>query len=222
VKILITGDSWAGGEWPYCEGWCDRLPLPILAPLLETDGHEVITEFHPDGNDYLSLISIARNSKVDLTIFYKTCSTRSLRDIGEAKYILQNNDNDLMKSLLHIDNDIFRRLESLPSRVFLIGGLNKIVQDVNVEFIVPSLIEELTGEEVPQYCGQKDFFKTLKQIHTDKVIDDSQLQVGLDIMTSFENVVDIFSNYPEYFYPDWAHPNRQAIEHTYNLIKDKI
>ena len=191
MKILITGDSWASGEWVQTIYGPDA----ILPRLLGQDGHEVVLIAHPAGSDVESLRSaVDYNHAVDVIIFYKTSTQRILRDPRSStlvKELLEKNNSNFDAVERELDNHTYRTLEELDCRVFLIGGLDKIKQKVDVEYVLPSLIEELIGTEIPSHFKEWDVDKVLKE-------------------------------YPNYFFPDGMHPNRKAIKHTYNLIKDKI
>ena len=197
MKILITGDSWASGEWNRNDKG-EYNSVPVMNKLLEQDGHEVIVSGNPGGSDIVSINTATKYSnEVDVIIFYKTPAQRSIRDTSHPdvvkmiKQLFKNGDYDFDIAITKLDNATYRSLEELNSRVFLIGGLDKIKQKVDVEYVLPSLIEELIGTEIPSHFKEWDVDKVLKE-------------------------------YPNYFFPDGMHPNRKAIKHTYNLIKDKI
>jgi hypothetical protein len=197
MKILVIGDSWAAGEWTKNINGTHG-SVPVLGSLLKKDGYEVVIRAHPGGSDIASLefIDMCKNN-IDLIIFYKTSTQRSLRTNSNSKISkkikesFKNGDYNFEQAIADLDNHTFRTLEELDNRVFLIGGIGKVKQKVDVEYVLPSLIEELTNEEVPDYFDDLDILHFLEK-------------------------------YPEHFFPDGMHPNRRSIEYTYDLIKDKI
>ena len=196
MNILITGDSWSSGAWVIKEDG-RRVSTPVLSISLERDGHEVILKDFPGGNDFMALDEAVKYSdEVDIIIFYKTLTERIIRDQHPRvekmiKESFNAGDDEFEEIIEKLDDMIYRTLEGLNCRVFLIGGLCKIDQKVNVEYVLPSLIEELTDEEVPDNYTVSD-------------------------------IVDILHRCPKHFYPERMHPNRKAVAHTYNLIKEKI
>ena len=163
MKILITGDSWASGEWVQTIYGPDA----ILPRLLGQDGHEVVLIAHPAGSDVESLRSaVDYNHAVDVIIFYKTSTQRILRDPRSStlvKELLEKNNSNFDAVERELDNHTYRTLEELDCRVFLIGGLDKIKQKVDVEYVLPSLIEELTDSDVLNHYDETDIDNILRQ-----------------------------------------------------------
>lgn len=217
-KILLTGDSFASGEWTrtattYCA-------TPILSSLLENDGHEVITEAHPGGNDYNSLKSISKHKDdVDVIIFYKTCPSRILEQYDVADAELKAHNYILDETLKHINDSIFYKLENLSNRVFLIGGLNKIDRNVDVEFVLPSVLELLTKEEFPQYELGVRFLELYKKFYNRGLITSTQLE---EATIKCEEFLDLINRSSPHFTENDGHPNGNGIKITYNTFKDKI
>lgn len=78
MRVLVTGDSWAAGEWSTSEDGQHKFD-PVLVQLLEADGHSVIHCPHPGGNDLQSLSSIVEHyHEVDRVIMFKTETCRTI------------------------------------------------------------------------------------------------------------------------------------------------
>lgn len=78
MRVLVTGDSWAAGEWSTDESGQHKFD-PVLVQLLTADGHTVIHRPHPGGNDLQSLDSIVEHyHEVDRIIMFKTETCRSI------------------------------------------------------------------------------------------------------------------------------------------------
>jgi hypothetical protein len=221
-KILITGDSFACGEWSGHKGKnSPNVATSILDKLFENDGHEVIVDCTPGGSDYNSLNSIEKHKdKVDTIIYYKTCPSRMLEDHEHAKNLLKDNENDLYKTLQQLNDEVYYKLENTSHRVFLIGGLNKITKDVNVEYILPSILEHLTDKTFPEYEFGVDFIESYKKCADDGCVNLNDLNSILDLSKKFISTIMDTGN--TLLKPDGAHPNREGITILYNLIRDKI
>lgn len=77
MKILVTGDSWAAGDWNVPFG--NTKFNPILKNLLQEDGNEVVFAPHPGESDLPALQSIKKYiEEVDFAIFFKTEISRLL------------------------------------------------------------------------------------------------------------------------------------------------
>jgi len=222
MNVLIVGDSWACGA--YTDERIDNNedksfthePIQVLKPLLEADGHSVRVVCNPGGNDKQSLKLLKKHGHSDdVVIFYKTCTLRSIRldDITQA--------GGLKNAIDKFDNRLYRELESLSMRVFLIGGLDKIVQHVDVEYVLPSLPEYLLNEPIPQHSSGRDFFDDFGNWYNYKKVSIDDLELANELMMDSIKMYRLFADNPMYF-PDLGHPGEKSTKIFYDLIKEKL
>lgn len=77
MKILLTGDSWAAGDWNQARFRRSLDYQPVLQDLLVVDNNEVILKPGPGEADLSSLTAIRKYANsVDLIIFFKTQTSR--------------------------------------------------------------------------------------------------------------------------------------------------
>lgn len=74
MKVLVTGDSWAAGDWNLPNNTVSHVIFsPILVDLFKNDGCTVIHHPHPGQSDLPSFLKIQENIKnVNFVIFFKT------------------------------------------------------------------------------------------------------------------------------------------------------
>ena len=224
MNILITGDSWACGAYTNekVDGQYSNFthkPIQVLKPLLEQDKHNVDINCYPGGSDkdvLKSLKETFKNKSYDLVIYYKTCVLRSVtRDIIEKEQGLRN-------AIVTLNNEVYKKLEELDCKVFLIGGLDKITKDVNVEYVLPSLPEYLLNEELGEHIDGADFFNEFKNwYYHSNFITEEDIEFANEIMMDSISAMKKFSTNNDLF-PDYGHPGKEATEKFYELIKDKL
>ena len=137
-----------------------------------------------------------------------------------AKQLMHNNNYDLFLTLDQLDNQVYRKLEELKQRVFLIGGISKITKDVNVEYVLPSVLEYLTNKTFPQYELGMGFIATYRRLYKEKLISIADFNQVLNKFGKFSEIINHPDNH--ILRPDGGHPNREGITILYNLIRDKI
>lgn len=222
MRILIAGDSWACGAYTNEKENSARnanfthKPIQVLKPLLENDSHDVFIACNPGGNDKGSLINVKKNIKndIDLVIFYKTCTLRSVELSGIKKLGLQG-------AIDNFNNWLYRELEKLPMRVFLIGGLDKIAEHVDVDYVLESLPEFLLKEPFPKHSGGRDFFDNFKNWYNYNEVTFEDLELANNLMMDSIKMHRVFADNQDYF-PDLGHPGKKSTELFYELIKEKI
>ena len=222
MNILVVGDSWACGAYTNeKESDSDSAnfthePIQVLKPLLESDGHIVTIDCYSGQSDTPSLRSAQRHaSKMDIIIFYKTGTDRA---IGLQEV---NKHNGIKNAFVEFDKYLYSELESLPTRVFLIGGLDKVPIDTNADFIIPSLPELLLNTSLPIYCGGRDFFDDVMNWYNYGHIGIDDLEYANELMMDSIKLHKLFASNPTYF-PDLGHPGEKSTKILYELIKDKL
>jgi hypothetical protein len=113
---------------------------------------------------------------------------------------------------------LFEIQQSFRLKVILIGGYSSLEEcnTSNLNYVIPSFSKLL----VPEFKESKHSVSPgWKQLISLPVIGNvKQKEQYLQILLNGETKFKEYKNYPEYFYPDGAHPNR----HSHRLLTDKI
>ena len=226
TKILVTGDSFAAGEWSRGD-YKQKITHGGLAEYLSQDGYDV-THLPFPGNSNISVISQLTNTPftVDLIIFFWSASMRDLHyrtDIGCHHFLdLKINKNQLLnfRDLFHHQSfkDLNRLCEFKQTPCILIGG----VEDLPSWFVKTDWINPL----VPSFMDIAYPDSPIKPMLRDWVggmgvadfnIFDEDLHNDIEISQDYwEGMV---KHQPDTHDP---HPNRWAHKKLYEYIQGEV
>lgn len=159
MKILLTGDSWAAGDWnlvehyEYVKNDPPKNISPILSNLLTDDGHDVIHEYHPGQSDISAIESVNTHvDNVDCVIFFKTQAIRTPSLIYNNKKLYESHcgsswptyeeflENGFLGLEQHIVDEIKSHgFASIKELFTEFKCIKKIFDSINHELIYKSL-----------------------------------------------------------------------------------
>ena len=234
--IIVTGDSWAAGEWDETKGdekeqfdWRSKHSTGWYLEKL-TD-YNVINMPNPGWDDIESCCTLNQIGHLaDYIIFFKTCGLRSVQhehhegrtikfgfDLKNFKY------KNVIKHGLAVNHVIYDVLKKYESKLILLGGLNKIARtglDLKTIYTLPSIIEffdhNAKDTEVFGWEYMWDFYK--EEVKGDKEYRESLLFM----MDVFAEKKRYLSSRPDLYWPDGKHPNAKAHELLAKHIAEKI
>lgn len=218
TTILVTGDSWAAGEWDSSKDdpfmWRSTHSTASYLELFY-DCTTILLP-NPGWDDFESIYFCQKlDDLVDYIIFFKTCGLRGCqmedhpaRDFGFSDTNDPDTPDNILKQGLIVNQVVYHFLKKFESKLILIGGLNKIGGDgldLNTVLTIPSIIEKYDSNakdtELFGWENMWDFYK-------DKVKKNKEYRKSLlDIMKLFEVKRNYLNSRPDLYYPDGKHPN---------------
>jgi len=165
MKILITGDSWAAGDWNLTNGTVSHFVFsPVLDHLLEEAGHTVIHFPHPGQSDLPSLLKIKENiNYVDFVIFFKTdifrlfCKKNKLfGELDKKEYNLIKGSQwpnfedylNLTKKELGLSDEIIKEMNSHGLYFIFSNFLNCYSSSKNLDLSLMMLEDEIIYKDL--------------------------------------------------------------------------
>lgn len=224
--ILITGDSWAAGEWnrslSFDDEFFHRLYHSMTFYLEKFYDCHVIYFPNPGWHDYESILACETYGDLcDYIIFFKTCSLRTFN--MESPYDINLADwpedcGDIYQIAYDINDDIYKLLERWKDKLVLFGGLTKIMPNIVKENkffdIYPSVIElfdsKVTDTWIMGFENMWDVFK-----------DKKYRQSLLDVMDTYTNKKTYMTKRPAMYFPDNLHPNDSLQQKLAIMFGDK-
>lgn len=243
MKILIGGDSWGCGELARGDLRNESVQTNHggLAQYLEEAGHSVTnlsqgsrsnTFIYNSIFSYLDRLSIKNEIHPDLILVFQTEYTRDYQFRFEEDF-----DNvDKINNLAHIWlARFYHRLSSLAQqyniRIGVIGGCADTIWIDNfqkeypgVEIVCQSMVNLIVNDnhrvEHPVYSWYtKSTQKLIDEIK--QTIPQNNLQDLLDQIDLGIERQNLLSAFPEYFWPDGVHANREGHKKLYNMLLDQ-
>jgi len=219
-KILVTGDSWAAGEWDTSKGEeinFHARKYSFTRHLAETDKFNIIYAPFPGHGDPCSLTYILDRhdlNEIDYIIFVKTCATRGFSYLTEKAFPYWFKEDSIITKITWMNDIVYSNLKPIKDKLILLGGIEKIRSSFDCFLKLPSITEFLYPKFIDtEYFGDIKYIKDM--FDKDKF--------GADLLiTSAQRKIDFWNNHPEYFYPDGAHPNRKAHKKIADFILNAI
>lgn len=208
-KILLTGCSYACGEWQSDQNFFGNSHRGTEYYLKEL-GHKVTNTARPSGSNGAALDSIKSIAKdYDLIIFFLTAMSRDIGSYLDGRYVYYDKSLSAVDNCKKIADLVLKELNtiSIPEKTMVVGALYKIPHNnykFKLQFNGMDLL--IPDNEFPQhYFNPHDFvgYHIRKQIDTETL--KSQLPNCND-----EKFWDTFEKNPYWYYPDGMHWNRQA------------
>jgi hypothetical protein len=247
MKFLIAGDSWGVGEWLRGDkrnptsGNFMNTSHGGLAQYMAEDGHTVQnisqgsvgnTFISASINKHLQVQSIKNKQYPDRIIVFQTTYTRDYKFRFEEDWSKLTEAN----SLAHIwMARFYTHLSDLAQQysvpVYLVGGLSDTVWLDRMQLHYPgvfvacqSMVNLLVNDESrvtdPVYswytADSINMIEEMRKILPADKFSDLMDQIDLGV-----NRQNMLSMYPEYFFPDGAHPNREGHNKLWQYLKEQ-
>lgn len=215
MRIYIGGDSWGCGEWGYTKETYS-VTHKGLEQFLIDDGHTVTNKSRSARGNKKTYDLLVEADEHDVYIIFQTVSLRDNEDwnslVTWTDFIGRNEE---------LQADFYKKLSSLPMKIHILGGLEKINKDhiaqypnlVPVIESIPEVLTEFKAETLRSYIGIYNFYDLLSHNIDIEVLD------KLDDALNYWD--DTVSN-TEYFQPDGKHINRHGHRQVYNIVKKEI
>ena len=215
MKICITGDSWACGEWEKSANGHYGVTHQGLEYFL-SETHEVVNlGVGGSGNQdaIWRLMHSIKLNKFDYIFWFKTTP---IRDMDTEKFLGQatRSFQDIIDLQNLMSRENYRLLNSLGVKVHCIGGCGKLNVSLmqpytNLVPYIPCLSEMLE----PRYQHPDVWISTwVNQINRQFDID------SLDLLLEEYAKRDRLATFKEHFWPDGGHPNR----YSHKILYEKI
>jgi hypothetical protein len=238
---IIAGDSWSVGEWLPNNG----TPMILhggLTEYLHEDGHVAINVGlggSSNRESYLRARNLLFNNhhlrlfKNKQIIVFQTEWTRDFLYMDPEDKNYYDRPTELMHRIIsRFYFDLSALSQEWNINIKVIGGCSDalMIEDfktiyTGVEVICQSMINLLLNDydivKNPVYSffsadhRGEDFLKLFKQ----HVTDISQMQSILDEVDKGQRRYETFAQRPDLFYPDGAHPNREAHKILFEFLK---
>lgn len=228
--IIICGDSWAAGEWN--EG---VLSHPGLSQILTDHGHTVINLSVPGGSNREAVANLEKFmivnhhlvNTISTILFFQTEWTR---DFDESESLIQFESFSQLEGfwiskfyyeLLHAKNK-----HNINCDILLIGGASDVLEFgefnnvfAGLKIAIGSLTSCLLNVELPATYSWWHY----RTEHIVEYIKQNKPEFIEDLLSAIDlgkQRYDCVKDTKEYFYPDGAHPNRQAHKILYNKLME--
>ena len=228
TKILVTGDSFAAGEWSR-KNHEQKITHGGLAEYLSQDGYDVKHLPFP-GNGNFSIINQIKThlSDVNLIIFFWSASMRDIHyrtDIGLHHFRdLKINKNQLLnfRDLFHHQSfkDLNRLCEKRKTHCILIGGVEDLpswfVKTEWINPLVPSFMDIAYPDGVRIKPMLRDWIGGMDGLVDFELFDE-------DLYNDIEISQDYWEGMVKY-QPDThdPHPNRRAHKKLHEYIQGEV
>ena len=237
--ILISGCSWACGEWSRGDINYD-IVFPGLQYNFQQDNIDCVNLGIPRGsnlaiaNELTGWLSRNPDTKIDKIFVFQTDWIRDSKMIFEedfSKITTATNLQNIYISRFYSRLSEISNLANAP--VYLIGGVSDTMWLDNFQDFYPGV--HILCQSWVNFCIN-DSHRIDDPVHsyyvggyTEEIIkkikpflSDQECQHLLDLVDKgLERKTLIFST-PEYFWPDGIHPNRYASAKLYSLIKQEL
>ena len=223
TKILVTGDSFAAGEWSR-EDYTQKVTHDGLAKYLSQDGYDVIHLPFPGNSNFFIISQLTNTPTVDLIIFFWSAS---IRDLKQRTGTEKNSDTKINKNQLLNFRDLFhhqsfkdlnRLCELKRTPCILIGGVEDLpswfVKTDWINPLVPSFMD-IAYPDPPIKPMLRDWVGSMGGSAFD--IFDEDLYNDIEISHDYwEGMV---KHQPDTHDP---HPNRWAHKKLYEYIQGEV
>lgn len=209
-KILITGCSYACGEWANDDNGSYGISHRGTEQYLKMAGHDVVNTSSPGGSNGAALDSIRNRCKnFDLVIFFLTAVSRDIGTYLDGQKVRYSKTHSAVENCKMIADLVLKELNtiSVPEKTIVVGALYKIpannykfkLQFNGMDLLIPD-------NEFPQhYFNPHDFV----EYHARKQIDLETLKSQLP-HTRDEKFWETMEKNPQWYRPDGCHWNRSA------------
>jgi hypothetical protein len=161
-----------------------------------------------------------------LIIWIQTDPLRDLRPYKDFKNKFKTYSQILDYQTQHLYN-AYAKLDALNTPIICLGGCSKldmvqIKKFTNLNPLIPSIIEWLISQYTmpTTYCSFVSAEVTFSD-WTNLIGKQFDLD-SLDKLVYNKKIQDSLRDYPEFFWPDGAHPNRKALKLVYeNILKNE-
>tara|TARA_B100001057_G_scaffold395521_1_gene405067 strand:+ start:1415 stop:2068 length:654 start_codon:yes stop_codon:yes gene_type:complete len=212
MKILISGDSWAMGEWP--EKPEDDIKHKGLEQYLIDTGHQV-TNLSRGGDSLKTIYENLQNIK-EIYDYIFVFTVEPFAEIDDNNFWFKTlTYNDYYNRHKESIKNFVQCLNTLDiGPIKLIGGSAKCLQEytinTNIEIAIPSIIELLIPG-IRQYDMNFQYhYHLLNETNIDKVTLEK-------VVTQAEKWDIIYKN--PIMHPDGNHPNRHGHFEVYKVLK---
>lgn len=234
VCILIGGDSWTLGEYRFHPDVNDGCWSHLgLVQYLMDEGHLVknVGKGGSSNNDSITALKTAiENSvyKFEYIFWFQTDPIRDLRPYTDPALKNIKTYQQLIEKQNECLLDSYRNLDSIGSKIYVIGGCAKINLDLisqfhNLEPIIPSVTEFLIPHYThPEYVltdnSEREECFNLDASALDNLLDNWKKQSYLSEPRSMINDPLV----RKYFLEDGAHINRWGHLEIFNYMCQKL
>jgi len=225
--IIITGCSWGAGEWAgNSPSIKSNISHPGLGGYLIEDGYNVVNLSRPGGNNQElilplhAFLEINQHLNIQHIFFIQTDIGRCINE----KVFFKDADLDLDGRITNLYYDLYSQLNHYAVMhditIHLIGGLTdlhpaKFTGLPNLNFLVPSWTKLIDSNISTTLLNDGDGFEWLDKNYLYKDQLETYLNIALERSKYFRRT-------PEFFYPDWGHPNRAGHRVLYEYIKNNL
>jgi hypothetical protein len=219
MNILIVGDSWGSGVWSARPDRMGKVVHPGITFFLQQLGLNV-TNVSRSGSAHSQLYNFLIKTDLKKFDYILVFHSNPIRELFKGKKLYYRFFDDLPKCSVTIDRleeiyhilvtDFYQNLNSLGTKIHLLGGHNKIdpvIKDYpNLIDFIPSMREHFYPnftERLINYASPPTFENPLFQSFLPKLTLES-----LDFVIDNKNYWDeLLVSQKEYFYPDGYHLN---------------
>jgi len=189
MRVLVIGDSWAGGEFARDHSSVE----PVLVRLLENDGHTVIQQYNPGDSDIPTIESVREHfNNVDRILFFKTETCRMIGNNWNESYYNQvaSPDWPAFGELINLDLQTgISRQTRLDMKKWVMGRLVDFVMMMGVTDDINTLFESLSHRHVHSEL----------ELYKDKIVmlgglEDLRLVTKYDYRLSYRGSIDSVIN----------------------------
>ena len=225
--IVITGCSWGAGEWGG-DGTSIKTNIshPGLGGYFMEHGFNVVNLSRPGGNNQElilplhAFLEINQHLNIQHIFFIQTDIGRCINE----KVFFKDAELDLDGRISNLYYDLYSQLNHYAVMhdvtIHLIGGLTDLHPGnftglPNLNFLVPSWAKLIDNNISTTLLNDGDGFEWLDKNYAHKDQIEPYLNTALERSKYFKKT-------PEFFYPDWAHPNRKGHRVLYEYIKNNL
>jgi lysophospholipase L1-like esterase len=220
MKIHIAGDSWGVGEWVReehdCRGRSDNVSHRGLEYFLTQQGHTVFNYSAGGLSNIRSAETLSIRPQADYVFWFQTDPMRDFYlDAKKWSFTTYDTLIDASDELL---GAAYKSLNDIGVKIYCIGGLSKLNLELLAKYpnlvpLIPSVMEFLVpGFAAPAviYSKWTRWFDSRKHLFSVNDLD----RITLEMV----KITGLRKDYPELFWPDGVHPNREGHRLLFNHI----
>jgi hypothetical protein len=240
--ILIVGDSWGIGEWDGPDGMDRIWQVPVshagLQHFLSEKNQKVINLCRPGGSNadswHTCLAALTNNPDLQNALrFIIVFQTEWQRDICEHWHIAEAKDFCLKELKSRWISRMYLKMSQLSVRydlpIYFIGGASDTVWMSNFEHEYPGL--QIACQSMTNFMINDDHrieHPIMISVHAPLL--DSICSLKSDNLSAIDKEfvlheieqsrrrLDIWSRYPQWFWPDSTHANRRGHKKLFDYL----